>query len=107
MLLDAYTASFRQKGSIDLNDLAAVLNHSTTRSGSLLLKVTSMKSYGMLTRWGKIYITEIGAALAYPKNREEEEALQKAVKNIPLWRELYNRYGVNLPGRTLQRSLLR
>jgi len=89
---------FREGEVSDLNEVAITLNHTSAKSGAFLLKLTALRAYGLIDGRGKIRISELGSSLAYPKDRsEEEKALEKAVTNIPLWKELYLRFGVNLP----------
>lgn len=89
---------FQDKEVSDLNEVANALNHTSAKSGAFLLKLTALRAYGLIDGRGKIHISELGASLAYPKNREEEEkALGRAVTNIPLWKELYLRFGTTLP----------
>lgn len=100
-LIDAVRRLYNrfQKNEItDLNEVATTLNHTSAKSGAFLLKLTALRAYGLINGRGKVYITDVGAALAYPKDRSEvERALEKAVTNIPLWRELYMRFGKELP----------
>jgi len=82
----------------DLNEVATTLNHISAKSGAFLLKLTALRAYGLIDGRGKIHITELGSTLAYPKDRsDEEKASEKAATNIPLWKELYLRFNVNLP----------
>ncbi|MEM2883082.1 MAG: hypothetical protein QXJ86_02505 [Nitrososphaerales archaeon] len=89
---------FQENEIDDLNAVAIALNHTSARSGAFLLKLTALRAYGLVDGRGKIYITELGSTLAYPKDRSEEErAFEKAITNIPLWHELYLRFGLELP----------
>jgi len=89
---------FQDKEVSDLNEVATALNHTSAKSGAFLLKLTALRAYGLIDGRGKIHISELGASLAYPKDRsEEEKALERAVTNIPLWKELYLRFGTTLP----------
>jgi len=90
----------------DLNEVATALNHTSAKSGAFLLKLTALRAYGLIDGRGKIHISKLGASLAYPKDRsEEEKALERAVTNIPLWKELYLRFGVDLPKQGLAEEL--
>jgi len=89
---------FQDKEVSDLNEVATALNHTSAKSGAFLLKLTALRAYGLIDGRGKIHVSELGASLAYPKDRsEEEKALERAVTNIPLWKELYLRFGTTLP----------
>lgn len=90
----------------DLNEVATTLNHKSARSGAFLLKLTALRAYGLIEGRGRIYVTDLGAALAYPRDRSEEErAFERAFKNIPLWQELYTRFGADLPKQNFAEEL--
>ena len=89
---------FQDNEVSDLNEVATALTHTSAKSGAFLLKLTALRAYGLIDGRGKIHISELGTSLAYPKDRsEEEQALERAVTNIPLWKELYLRFGATLP----------
>jgi hypothetical protein len=89
---------FQDKEVSDLNEVATTLNHISAKSGAFLLKLTALRAYGLIDGRGKVHISGLGASLAYSKDRsEEEKALKRAVTNIPLWKELYLRFGTTLP----------
>ena len=89
---------FQDNEVSDLNEVATALGHTSAKSGALLLKLTALRAYGLIDGRGKIHVSELGASLAYPKDRsEEEKTLERAVTNIPLWKELYLRFGATLP----------
>jgi hypothetical protein len=91
-------SKFQDAEVSDLDEVATTLNHISAKSGAFLLKLTALRAYGLIDGRGKIHITELGSTLAYPKARSDEEvALEKAATSIPLWKELYFRFGVNLP----------
>jgi hypothetical protein len=89
---------FQDNEVSDLNGVATALGHTSAKSGAFLLKLTALRAYGLIDGRGKIHVSELGASLAYPKDRsEEEKTLERAVTNIPLWKELYLRFGATLP----------
>jgi hypothetical protein len=89
---------FQDNEVSDLNEVATALGHTSAKSGAFLLKLTALRAYGLIDGRGKIHVSELGASLAYPKDRsEEEKTLERAVTNIPLWKELYLRFGATLP----------
>jgi hypothetical protein len=89
---------FQDNEVSDLNEVATALGHTSAKSGAFLLKLTALRAYGLIDGRGKIHVSELGASLAYPKDRsEEEKTLERAVTNIPLWKELYLRFGTTLP----------
>jgi hypothetical protein len=90
--------SFGSEAAVDLERVAQVLGHKGARSGTFMLKLTSLKSFGLVEGRGRIRVTELGFRLAYPRShREYLEAYERAVRNIPLWRQLLDQFGLELP----------
>lgn len=84
----------------DKKMLAVFLGHKGP-SGGFNSKMAAMKTYGLISGRGFVQVTELGKRIVYPeKPNEAYEAVKEAVNNIPLWRELYEKYtskGVELP----------
>lgn len=84
----------------DKKMLAVFLGHKGP-SGGFNSKIAAMKVYGLISGRGFVQVTELGRRIVYPdKPNEAYEAVREAVNNIPLWRELYEKYtskGVELP----------
>ena len=101
MLVEAVKLLYNEFSLNDIDNLdtaAKVLGHVSAKSGAFLQKVATLRAYGLLEGRGKVRVTGLGRALAYPTSREEEaKAIEEAIKNIPLWRELYSRFGIELP----------
>jgi hypothetical protein len=77
--------------------VAQLLDHKTDKSGGFLTKIADMRSYGLITSRG-IKVTDLGRRLTYGETDEEKNAAYKeAVLSIPLWKELYSRFGKTLP----------
>ena len=82
----------------DLDELARLLGHASSRSGTFMLKLAALRSFGLLEGRGSVKVTAVGAKIARGATREEEaEALESALGSIPLWGELRHRFGVELP----------
>ena len=82
----------------DMKVLANLLGHKTEKSGTFLAKMTFMRAYGLIEGRGSVKVSEIGKKLTYGADENERmQALEKALLNIPLWKEFYTRWGVNLP----------
>ena len=76
--------------------VAQLLGHKSV-SGGFLMKLASLRAYGLIEKRG-IRVTDIGKRLTYGATEEERnEALKEAILNIPLWKEFYSRWEVNLP----------
>jgi DNA-binding PadR family transcriptional regulator len=81
----------------DMNLVATLLGHKSANSGSFYLKLAQLRAYGLIEKRG-VKVTDIGKKLTYGITEEEKnEALKAAILNIPLWKEFYSRWGVELP----------
>lgn len=82
----------------DMKILANLLGHKTDKSGTFLNKLTYLRAYGLIEGRGSVRVSEIGKKITYGANEDERmQAIERALLNIPLWKEFYTRWGVNLP----------
>jgi hypothetical protein len=81
----------------DLKSLAVLLGHKSEKSGAFLAKMTFMRAYGLIEGRGAVRISEIGKHIGFGTDDQKAEAIKKAILNIPLWNDLYAKFGVNLP----------
>lgn len=89
--------TFKSDEAPDSLTVAKLLDHKTDKSGGFLTKLADLRSYGLITSRG-IKVTDLGKKLTYGINDEEKnEAFKEALLNIPLWKELYGKYGKTLP----------
>lgn len=89
--------NFKSDEAPDLLTVAKLLGHKTHRSGGFLTKIADLRSYGLLTSRG-VKVTDLGKKLTYGTSDEEKnEAFKEALLNIPLWKELYSKFGKTLP----------
>ena len=80
-----------------LEALAEALRHKTANSGTFLLKVSCLRAYGLLKK-RELRLSDLGKRLVTSTSREERsEALKEAILNIPLWKEFYDRWGLEIP----------
>lgn len=91
-----------EQNDVDYTTLASVWGHKNARSGTFTAKKAMMITYGLIEGRGKVHITGTGRKIAQtPVNAKElNEGLIEAVTNIPLWKELYEKYtkvGKELP----------
>lgn len=70
------------------------------KSGAFVQKLADMRSYGLIDRRGKIKVSELGKQITYGTESEKTEALDKILRNIPLWGILLDKYGVNIKEET-------
>jgi hypothetical protein len=92
---------FEQR-DVDFTTLASVWGHTNARSGTFTAKKAVMITYGLIEGRGKVHVTETGRKIAQipPNPKELQEGLVEAISNIPLWKELYQKYtkvGKDLP----------
>ena len=78
---------------IDHHTVAQLLGHSSASSGSYRQKIADMRSFGLIEPRGEIRVTQTGRKITYPENQsEEQEGLREAIKAIPLWRKIFEKY---------------
>ena len=78
---------------ISREHIAQVLGQKPT-SGGLSQKLADLRAYGLLSGGhGKFHVTDIGVKATFGNESEKADALDAAVKNIPLWMEIYKKYG--------------
>jgi len=99
-LFEATKTLYEKFGSEEATNLltvAQLLEHKSDRSGSFINKLSDLRSYGLITKRG-VKVTDLGKKLTYdPSDEERDKALRETLLNIPLWNELYSRFGKNLP----------
>jgi len=87
--------------------LAQALKHKTANSGTFLLKLACLRSYGLLQK-RDLAISELGIRLVSSRNSQEKnEALKEAVLNVPLYKEFYDRWGCKIPESNFLDELVR
>ena len=80
----------------DEDAVARLVGHKSANSGAWLSKKADMRLYGLLEP-RTIKLTPLAEKLTYGTEQEKQEAINKAVLNVPLWKELYSKFGVELP----------
>ncbi|MDV3244427.1 MAG: hypothetical protein LYZ66_04535 [Nitrososphaerales archaeon] len=82
------------QAEVDFVTLAPVLGHKTANSGSFTTKLAMMRAYRLVDGRGKARVTDTGRKIALPTQgtEEENEGYIEAVTNVPLWKELYEKY---------------
>jgi hypothetical protein len=77
--------------------LAQLLEYKSSRNGQYWNKVAAMRAFGLLEGRGDVRVSELAKHLTYGTESQKKDAAQKVFFNIPLWKELYNRYRLQLP----------
>ena len=68
------------------------------RGGAFARKLSSIKRWGLVAGSGMLTLTELGNSILHPISDEELAGnRKKAFMQIPLFKELYDRFGLNLP----------
>ncbi len=68
----------------------------SSKSGSFARLVGAMAMYGLIeTGGGDIQYTELAKTILHDEPNEIEQAKQKAVRSVPIFAEVYDRYGAN------------
>lgn len=75
---------------------AKLCGHKSANSGTWLYKLADMRNFGLLEK-RTIKATKLAEKFTYGTLAEKEKAINTAILNIPLWQELYSKYGVELP----------
>jgi hypothetical protein len=66
--------------------------------GAFARKLSSIKRWGLVAGSGMLTLTELGNSILHPISDEELAGnRKKAFMQIPLFKELYDRFGLNLP----------
>jgi len=80
-------------GETEKDDVAKVLGLSPN-SGGFFALLSSMRMYGLIDIvTGKVRVTELGRRLSSPEVKVSEMVKIQIVKKIPLFRDLYEKYG--------------
>lgn len=88
--------NYRLAEAEDADVVAKLVGHKSANSGAWLSKLADMRLYGLLESRA-IKATPLAEKLTYGTEQEKQEAINKAFMNVPLWRELFNKFGVELP----------
>ena len=89
--------NFKSEEPPDALTVAKVLEHQTDKSGAFISKLADLRAYGLMEKRG-MKVTDLGKKLTYdPSEEERNKALKEVLLNIPLWKELYSKFGKTLP----------
>jgi len=89
--------NFKSDEPPDALTVAKVLEHQTDKSGAFISKLADLRAYGLMEKRG-MKVTNLGKKLTYdPSEEERNKALKEVLLNIPLWKELFSRFGKTLP----------
>lgn len=80
---------------VELEFIAHLLGQSP-KSGSFYKKIAALRDYGLIEGRGKIRVSEVGKKVTFGDESEKNSALEKAVRNIPLWSMFLDKFGVSI-----------
>lgn len=79
-------------------DLAKILGYSSNTTGAYYKRLTSLTGYGLIEKTGRFRVSELGKRIAYPESDQDKKlAIKDAILRIPLWSELFKKFGKNPP----------
>jgi len=68
------------------------------RGGAFFQRLSALRKYGLVSPRGKVQVTDLGKRITYPASRDVElSAIEEAVKNVELFKVLYDKFDVELP----------
>ncbi|MCJ7631779.1 hypothetical protein MUP77_05195 [Candidatus Bathyarchaeota archaeon] len=88
--------NYRLEEAEDENAVAKLLGHKTANSGSFNGKIADLRQYGLLEP-RNLKASQLTETLTYGEEQDKVDATTTAVLNVPLWKELYSKFGVVLP----------
>jgi len=77
--------------------LAQLLDYKSSNNGAYWSELAAFRAYGLLEGRSDLRVSELAKQITYGNEQQKSEALLKAFLNIPLWKEVYNRYRLQLP----------
>lgn len=77
--------------------LAQLLGYKSSNNGAYWSELAALKVYGLLEGRSDLRITELGKQVTYGTGDQKPQAILRAFMNIPLWKQLYERYRLQLP----------
>lgn len=84
----------KKRERMQSKDLAIFLGFKYGTEPHYYRKVRSLLGYGLMEGKGIFQISELGEKLLHPRDEHEKAfALTKAVLNVPLWKEIYQKHG--------------
>lgn len=79
-------------------DLSVMLGYKHPTATPFYMRLNSMVAYGLLEGRGTFRVSNLGKSLAYPENEKQEKIMKsKAILNVSLWKELYQKFGKSPP----------
>lgn len=77
--------------------LAQLLGYKSSNNGAYWSELAALRAYGLLEGRSDLRITELAKHVTYGTGEQKPKAILQAFLNIPLWKQLYERYRLQLP----------
>jgi hypothetical protein len=77
--------------------LAQLLGFKSSNNGAYWSELAALKAYELLDGRSDLRITDLGKQVTYGTENQKPPAILKAFLTIPLWKQLYERYRLQLP----------
>lgn len=87
--------NYRLEEAKDEDTVAKLLKHKGASGGAWSGKLADMRMYGLLEPRG-IKLTPIAERMCYGTPDSIQQAINEAILNVPLWKELYSRFTTKL-----------
>lgn len=79
------------------NEFVAHALDMNMRGGAFNQKMADLRSFGLINRkMGKSAVTELGEHATFGDELEKASAIERAFRNIPLWSNLLDKYGMSI-----------
>jgi hypothetical protein len=81
------------------DSLANILKHKSAKNGAFWSELAALKAYGLLEGLNRsdMKVTSIGKDITYGTDEQKSQTALKAILNIPLWKQLYDKFRGQLP----------
>jgi len=85
------------KGQISQSGLAQALDGMTETGGAFINLVGSLRDYGLVQGKGTLTATELAKRIVAGTPEESSNAKAESFLNVPLFKHIYQRIGINIP----------
>jgi hypothetical protein len=76
--------------------IASTLGYKSANNGAFQHKLNDIRKYGLIDGRGKeIKLSELAQKILAPSRGEEAEAMKEMVFKVPLWKDIYDKFGKN------------
>lgn len=85
------------KGQLSQSGLAQALDKMSETGGAFINLVGSLRDYGLVQGKGALTATDLAKRIVAGTAEEAAEAKAEAFLNVPLFKQIYQRIGINIP----------